>query len=130
MSKKRIFLIILLVLGAYVCYNYVYQDHRNISQEIATYNITANELNTAFLANSNQAEQQYLNKTITVSGTITEKTLHSITLNNKVFCQFTSALDDALKLNTKFTIKGRVIGYDDLLEQVKLDQCVDDKNIY
>jgi len=28
-----------------------------------------------------------------------------------------------LNIATQITIKGRVIGFDDLLEQIKLDQC-------
>ena len=36
-------------------------------------------------------------------------------------------IDDEL-LNNDVTIKGRCIGYDDLLEELKMDQCIIIKN--
>ena len=46
----------------------------------------------------------------------------SITINNKIFCNFTKIFSE-LKVNDPISVKGRCIGYDDLLEEIKLDQC-------
>lgn len=121
MRKWMITLLILIVVAT-IGYNYIYKDHRDIESETAKFEISTDNLSSAFLSNQNKAEAEYLNETIIVFGTITELTTHSITLDDKVFCQFTNAIQDDLKTHTKIKIKGRVIGFDDLLEQVKLDQ--------
>ena len=67
-------------------------------------------------------EKKHLNKTIEITGRITDVTKSDLTLNNMVFCQFSE--NQLVELNSNITVKGRCIGYDDLLEQLKLDQCI------
>ena len=121
--RKWIIILIVLIIAAIIGYNYIYQDHRDIENEIAEFEITSNEIALRFIENTEDAEAKYLNTTIEVSGNVSEGDSTSITLDDKVFCQFSQALQNENQLNTKLKIKGRVIGYDDLLEQVKLDQC-------
>jgi hypothetical protein len=33
-------------------------------------------------------------------------------------------VDTTIKKNQKVTLKGRVVGYDDLMGEIKLDQCL------
>ena len=47
-----------------------------------------------------------------------------ITIENTVFCQFTNQIKTTALKGSKIKIKGRFIGYDDLLEQVKIDQSI------
>ena len=49
--------------------------------------------------------------------------MNDMTLNEVIFCQFIDSIDSDFKPGMSITVKGRMIGYDDLLEQVKLDQC-------
>ena len=53
---------------------------------------------------------------------VTEVNDNDLTLDNKVFCKFIE-INSTIILNDKIRLKGRCIGFDDLLEQVKLDQC-------
>ena len=122
--RKRIIILITIIIAVIVAYNYLYQDHRRIEDETAEFIMTSSDINIAFSENSTTAEQQYLNKTIEVSGLISEVNSNDITIDDNVFCQFSEVIETALKQNSKIKIKGRVIGYDDLLEQVKLDQCI------
>jgi len=46
----------------------------------------------------------------------------SVTLDEAIQCTF-NQLPQGLSLDKKVTIKGRCIGYDDLFELAKLDQC-------
>lgn len=117
-------ILLLLLLTALIGYNYVYQSHREIATETAKFEIASKDLATRFITNLKGAEATYLNITIIVSGDISEITNNNITLNEKVFCQFKTDIKSGINKNKKTKIKGRVIGYDDLLEQVKLDQCV------
>lgn len=125
MTVKRnwIALIIVIIITAVIGYIYVYQDHRDIESEEAEFTMSSVEINQSFSENSTSAEQTFLNKTIEVSGFITDINSNDITIDDKVFCQFSNDLETSLDKNEKVKIKGRVIGYDDLLEQVKLDQC-------
>lgn len=118
-NKVKIFIILVLVsLGAYFVYNYMYQDHRDIKEEKAVVSISASELVTYF--NENNSEK-VLNKTVQVSGVITEIDDKNITLDDKVQCSFDSELNN-LNLNETITVKGRCIGFDELFEVAKMDQ--------
>jgi len=123
MKRNWIALIIVLIITTVIGYNYVYQDHRDIENEQTEFTMSSVEINQLFSKNSVAAEQKFLNKTIEVSGLITDINSNDITIDDKIFCQFSNNLETSLNKNEKVKIKGRVIGYDDLLEQVKLDQC-------
>lgn len=123
MKKLKWVLLAVIVLAAYFGYNYVYQDHRDIQTEKAEYSTTPQNIQEEFKLNALESEKKYLNKTIEISGTITEINETDLTLNDMIFCQFSNGINQSLKVNTSIIIKGRCIGYDDLLEQVKLDQC-------
>lgn len=121
--RKWIIILVIAIVVSIFGYNYIYQDHRDIESEQAEFTMTSSEINQLFSENSTSAEQKFLNKTIEVSGLITDINSNDITIDDSVFCQFSNNLETSLDKNENIKIKGRVIGYDDLLEQVKLDQC-------
>lgn len=119
--KKQVKIVIALVfvsLGLYFAYNYIYQDHRNIKGEKAVVSIPASELISYFNKNNSK---KVLNKTVQVSGIITEINTKNIILDHKVQCSFDSVLKN-LNLNEIIIVKGRCIGFDELFEVVKIDQ--------
>lgn len=125
-KKKALYwgiVILLLVFFTFLGYSYIYQDHRNIETEEAAYNVTPKTIINEFNLDANKSEKKYLNKTIVVTGIITEINENDLTLNDIVFCQLNGINNKSIKMNSTIKIKGRCIGYDDLLEQVKLDQC-------
>jgi len=117
--RKWIILLILVVIGI-IAYNYIFHEHRDIKSEPVEFVLTSTDLANEFAINPSASERKYLNKTIEVNGNISELNAFDLTLDDNVFCQFNSKIE--VKLNN-VTIKGRFIGYDTLLEQVKLDQC-------
>lgn len=123
MQKKWFFILLIIIIAAIIGYNYIYQDHRTIEDETAEFVLTSQVISNEFSLNTKSAETKYLNTTIEVSGLVSEINSNDITLDDTVFCQFSEALKASIKENSNIKIKGRVIGYDDLLEQVKLDQC-------
>jgi len=123
MKRKWIFILAFIIL-AFAGYKYIYQDHRNIQKEQAEFVVSSKVITNEFSLNPIDAEKKYLNKTIEISGIITEITKKDITLNNAVFCQFTSIINSELNSKDTITIKGRFIGYDDLLELIKIDQSI------
>lgn len=124
--KKKVFIItavvlILVLLGTYVWYGYLYKDGRDVSSEEAAYTVTAESLTADYQAAQQTADTKYLNKTIVVSGIVTTVADSVVTLNDKVFCGFEKQMNEPE--GKEVTIKGRCIGYDELFGEVKLDQC-------
>jgi hypothetical protein len=121
--RKKILILIVFISIVILGYKYLYQDHRNIENESAEFVMSSDEIANLFSENAISFEQKFLNKTIAISGLISEINTKDISVDDKVFCQFSNDIKLSLESNSKIKIKGRVIGYDDLLEQVKLDQC-------
>ena len=120
--RNKIIFSIIIVFGIIIAYNYMYPDHRSISEETVSYTLDAESLFNEFTEDSQQAELKYLDQTVVVSGLITSVNTGNITISNKIYCQF-EALNSDLKVNDSLAVKGRCIGFDDLLKEIKLDQC-------
>ncbi|MBC3757676.1 hypothetical protein H7U19_04630 [Hyunsoonleella sp. SJ7] len=120
--KKWGFILLVILIGGIMGYNYIYQDHRDIETEKPEYVLTSKTLIDEFSSNVKASEQKYLNKTIELSGNITEIGEHNLVLNSSIFCQFQNPVPNSIKTGQDIIIKGRFIGYDDLLEEIKLDQ--------
>lgn len=120
---KKLFIPIILVLSAVGVYKYVYKNHRDIANEAPSFTITSTNLIGEFSINPVDAESKYLNKTIEISGLVTNLSSNNLTINNQIFCLFPNTIQKPPSTNSQIKIKGRFIGYDDLLEEIKLDQC-------
>lgn len=121
MKKKNNLILIflgILIIGYFV-FRYIYHDHRDIASEKPEITVLSSEIFSIFTEND---PSKVLNKTVQVSGVITELDATSVTLDNKVHCVFLNK-PEGLTTNQKISVKGRCIGYDDLFEVVKLDQC-------
>lgn len=124
--KKRAYVLGFFIIAGIIflsVYRYIYKDHRNISKEEAAFNIAAKAINLEFIDNASLAEKKYINKVLIVSGVVTEINSTFLTLENSIFCQFKNSIPDNTKVNSYVYLKGRYIGYDDLLNEIKLDQC-------
>lgn len=124
MKKKILIGILISVVIALVFYGYIYQSHRDISTEAATYSISIPELEKEFIANDSLALVKYQDQTIELTAQITAVDIENkaIILDNKVFATFEESLPENIISGKTVTIKGRFLGYDDLLEEFKLDQ--------
>ena len=122
-SKKILIALLLLALAGVIAYNYIYKDHRSIADETPSFVIKSSEILNEFSVDVTKAEMKYLDKTIEVSGNVTEINEDNLTLDDAVFCKLLDKTTTKVKINNSITIKGRLIGYDDLLGQIKLDQC-------
>lgn len=123
MKKKIIIFFLLIALVSFGAYKYIYKSHRNISDEKASFNLTVTQLIEDYSKDETAANAKYLDKTISVTGKITAINLSekSITVDEKLFGIVTDDLSH-VKINDSITFKGRFIGYDELLEEVKMDQ--------
>ena len=98
----------------------------NISNEKESFSVNVDTLYTEFMSDEFQANEKYLDKTISVSGRITKIDYKnkSIVINEKLFALFDNYLPASIKPQLEVEVKGRLLGYDSLLEEIKLDQCV------
>lgn len=123
---KKIILMVLFLLLLAGGYFYVYKEHRNIANEEVSFDIAVPALFLEYQSNESIANTKYLDKTIVVSGKVSSLNTenHSIVLDEKLFATFLDKIPSTIKSNFEIKIKGRLIGYDSLLEEIKMDQCV------
>lgn len=131
MKRKRIAFVIIASLllvssGIYFYYGFLFKEARNIESEMPDLSIATTKLLYDYNSNPKKADSLYLNKTIEITGKVTKETDSVVILDNAVFCLFTQKIKGKL-INNKVTVKGKCIGYDELFEEVKLDQCTINK---
>lgn len=121
--KKKVVLLGSLFFAIFIGYRYMCQEHRNISSEDEIFHDTATVLKQYFYNNSSEGDNKYLNKTVVVYGEVSEVEGNAITINDDVYCVFDKNVNESI-MGKYIKIKGRCIGYDELLEVVKIDQSV------
>ncbi len=123
--KKIILIIIvfLFALGAGL-YFYMYKGHRIIADEDASYSLTVAKLESEFVQNDSLANKKYLDQTIEIYGKISSLDVvsNAIVLDEKMFGTCQNVIDQKLTVGKQVKMKGRFIGYDDLLGEFKMDQ--------
>ena len=126
MNKKfKIILFSIATFGvlAFTGYNYVmYGGARNLSSEETAYTVSSKNITTEFASNVETANKKYLEKAIAIKGTITKITGTEVIIDNSIICNL-KELDPSITKDQVITLKGRVVGYDDLMGELKLDQC-------
>ena len=126
MKKKITIALGILIVLVFISFKYLYKSHRDIAKETASYSVTVQDVHEAFMKNDSLANAKYLDKTIVIYGEITDIDLSNkiITVDEKLLATFNKNLPNDIKLQQNIKIKGRLIGYDDLLEELKMDQCI------
>lgn len=127
MNRKRLQWIVaialLLLCGAAYLYNGVlYKEARNIQKEEAAHRLAAAKLLDEYKRDLSASDLSYLNKTIEVSGKVTQVSDSLLTLDSGITCSLNEKIGKTIK-GSQITLKGRCIGFDELMEEVKLDQC-------
>ena len=124
LSKKNNLVVVILVCTAilgYAGYWYAVQPPAKIETKNADFTGSSDRLLTEFLENS----KKWQDKIAVVSGKITSVESKGVILSSGVYCQFQDQfIAKRLLLGEFLILKGRIIGYDDLLEELKLDQCI------
>lgn len=113
---------------AFWSYNYVMHcGERNLESEDTAFVVSPNQITKEFTTDINQANKKYLEKAIAVQGIVTDIIENQIIIGNSVVCTFQKS-ENSIHKNQIITVKGRVVGYDDLMGELKLDQCFINKN--
>ena len=124
LSKRSKIIIAILVVGAVAAFA-VYKYSMQPPEAIESKKVDFTGSSDAFLTEVQKDFSVWQDKVIVLSGIITASDESGITLSNQIYCQFRADVNtSAIQENQQITLKGRVIGYDDLLEELKLDQCI------
>ena len=125
MRKKILIIIIpLFLITGISIYLYSYKGHRNIESETADYTVTVKGLEKEFTFNDSLANAKYQDKTIEVTAIVTavEPASKGIVIGEKIFATFKDSLPINIEIGRMLKIKGRFLGYDELLQEFKIDQ--------
>ena len=124
--KKSFIVFISLSLIGFLVYKFIYKSHRKISEEVADHKVSVSEIHQEFITNDSLAYAKYLDNTIEVYGKITDiDTLGNLlVLDEKVVIMLLNKQDVIQKYGQNIKVKGRFIGYDDLLDELKIDQAI------
>lgn len=109
----------LLGIGLWSAYRYVFAAPLTTHEITAVYQGKAEDFKQLIQSDFDQ----WHNKVIQIRGTITAIQEDGILLNQDIYCQFDDKLTNTAE-NEVITLKGRVIGFDELLEEIKLNQCI------
>lgn len=125
--KKKIYILLtfiaIVVAGFFAARYYAYNaGRRDIQSEEIAFTQTAKNITQEFTSNTNASNKKYLEKPVAVSGKVTMVNNTEVIIDNSVNCSL-SKPNSSIKNGQSITIKGRVVGYDDLLGEVKMDQC-------
>lgn len=126
MQKSIKIILSLLLIGVlaffgvrYYAYNF---GKRDLQSEEAKFTIKSTDIVNEFVSNVELANKKYLEKPVIISGRVTSVAATSVILDETVNCNF-EIIDKSIKEGTNVQIKGRVIGFDDLLGELKVDMC-------
>ncbi|SHE33416.1 hypothetical protein SAMN05444278_101236 [Psychroflexus salarius] len=109
--------VVLLVVG-FISYKYVMKPPAVIEDRNVSFEGTSQDVFEKVQGNP----RGWQDKVVLISGTITSKDDKGLSLNNNIYCQLKEK--QYISINENIRLKGRIIGYDDLLEELKLDQCI------
>ena len=126
MNKKfKIIVLSIVVTGltVFTGYNYVMNGGaRNLSTEETAFTVSSKSITKEFATNIDVSNKKYLEKAIAIKGTITQINGSQVIIDDSIICNLKD-FDPSILKNQVVTLKGRVVGYDDLMGELKLDQC-------
>ena len=124
LSKKNkliiTFLLVFSVIG-FAIYMYAMQPPTAIENKKIDFSGSSDELLLKIIDHT----EEWQDKIVVVSGEVTSLDDKGILLSASIYCQLkdTTVLKK-INPSNNISLKGRIIGYDDLLEELKLDQCI------
>ncbi len=124
---KKLALILLVICGLAIAgYLYVFhKPHRDIVGEEASLQLTAGSLVDQYSSDQQLANAEYLDEVLQVSGTVSEVGKDYIKLAEGVYANLSQAHSaEAVAEGDNISLKGRVVGFDELFKEVRLDNCI------
>jgi hypothetical protein len=113
------------IVGSWAVWYVFFKPHRNVGNEAAAYTLTSAELSNAFKTDT-AAVTKYIDKAILIEGPVSAIDGSHISFDN-IICNIDSTdlpKLSTLKVGQSAKVQGRLTTYNDLMEEIMLDQCV------
>ena len=113
----------LFIIGSIIIYVIYNKPHKDFDKLPFDDTIESIDLVSFYQDNPDNANTRFLDKIILVIGTITDIEKNIIILDNSIVCTLdpSQIITEQININNEISVKGRCIGYDDLLEEVRID---------
>jgi hypothetical protein len=114
-----------LIVGAWAVWYVFYKPHRDVGSENPEYSLTSQALSDAF-KNDTTTLGKYVDKALLIDGPITGIEGQHVSLGN-IICSMDSVSASKLtsmKPGEQVKIQGRLTSYNDLMEEIMMDNCV------
>lgn len=125
MKKKvriAVVAIAIIAITGFTSYNYVmHGGARDLTSEKTDFTVTSKSILDEFATNTEVSNKKYLEKAVAIKGVITAINKNEIIIDKTIICGDINQ-QDSFKVGQNVTIKGRVVGFDDLMGDLKLDQ--------
>ena len=122
-KKNKVIITILFVFSVigFTIYTYAMRPPTAIENKKIDFSGSSDELLLKIIDHT----EEWQDKIVVVSGEVTSLDDKGILLSASIYCQLkdTTVLKK-INPSNNISLKGRIIGYDDLLEELKLDQCI------
>lgn len=123
MKRKIIVTVLAITVFGVFGYCYVwYGGARNVSSEDAVFNVSSKSIIAEFDSDIEKSNSKYLEKAIAVKGIVSKINQKQVIIDNTIVCDLKES-DSSIKKDQQVILKGRVVGYDDLMGEIKLDEC-------
>ncbi len=120
--KILILLAFLVVLGYFGGRYYAYNmGQRDVKSEKAAFILKATDIVKEFQTNAETANKKYLEKAVEFTGKVSAVDGTNVIIDEAVNCNF-EKLPAEVKVGAQLKIKGRVMGFDDMFGELKVDQ--------
>ncbi|HLO82024.1 MAG TPA: hypothetical protein VK166_13745 [Chitinophagaceae bacterium] len=114
-----------LIVGGWAVWYVFYKPHRDVSAEKPKFELTSTALTESFKSDT-AALTKYVDQAVLVEGAVTGVEGNHVSLGN-IICSMDStnlAKLGSVKTGDQVKIQGRLTSYNDLMEEVMLDNCV------
>ncbi|MGK4567423.1 OB-fold protein [Flavobacterium sp. 3HN19-14] len=126
MKKKIILIAVFVIAVAASVYLYaMYKPHRDITAETADFTVSVKQLQEEYAKNDTMFNKKYMDKTIEVKGVVStiDDAENGIVIDEKLSVTFNDSTKKEIAVGKSIKIKGRLLTYDDILEEFKMDQA-------
>ena len=128
LSKYKYLFISLLIISLIFIFALYNKPHKTYGDKISEYSLSAENLFVEYNNNYKDSNNKYLGSVLSISGVVTKRSSNLLILNNRIVCSFNeqdiSLSFNDIALGDNLIIKGHCIGYDELLEEVRVDHCI------
>ncbi|MDH7464008.1 hypothetical protein QEG73_22085 [Chitinophagaceae bacterium 26-R-25] len=129
MNKKKFVLLVLamgIAVASWATWYVFFKPHRNVGAEKAKYEVTSTTLSGEFKTDTAVALKKYINQAVLIQGKVTNVDGITVSLNN-IACNIDStdiSKISGIKAGDDIKVQGLLVGYNDLMEEVNIAECV------